>query len=278
MDLLRHGPHRVSPTAHYTGYVWAHHGLGDETLATREGAFLFHGLRPAMALSGALGGVRLEDFLLARHGVLDHLLDTAIESGEIGSVVELAAGMSPRGRRFAERYGERITYVETDLPAMAARKRLALGRLPSGHRVEELDALAPGGLERLAASLDRERGLAVISEGLLNYLPAAEVAGLWQSVAVAMAEGFPQGLLLSDIHLEGENSGLVETAFTAMLGVFVRGRIHFHFDRTQDAEAALRGAGFAHATLHAPRAFATEVPGADRTGAQKVRIVEARLR
>ncbi len=278
MDLLRHGPHRVSPTAHYTGYVWARHGLGDDRLATREGAVLYHGLRPAMALSGALGGVRLEDFLLARHGVLDHLLHAAIESGEIGSVIELASGMSQRGRRFAERYGDRITYVETDLPAMAARKRLALGRLAAGHRVEELDALAPGGLERLAASLDRTRGLAVLSEGLLNYLPAAEVAGLWQSVAVAMQEGFPQGLLLSDIHLEAENSGVVEAAFSALLGVFVRGRIHFHFERANEAEDALRTAGFTHATLHAPRVFADEVEGAGRAGAQKVRIVEARLR
>lgn len=277
MDLLRHGPHRVSPTAHYTSYVWARHGLGDDRLATREGAVLYHGLRPAMALSGALGGVRLEDFLLARHGVLDHLLDAAIERGEIGSVIELASGMSGRGKRFAERYGERITYVETDLPAMAARKRLALGPLPDGHRVEELDALAPGGLERLAATLDRTQGLAVVSEGLLNYLPAAEVAGLWQSVAVAM-EGFPQGLLLSDIHLEGENAGPVETVFAAALGVFVRGRIHFHFERAEEAEDALRTAGFAHATLHAPLAFAAEVPDADRAGAQKVRIVEARLR
>lgn len=158
MDLLRHGPHRVSPTAHYTGYVWAHHGLGEQGLATREGALLYHGLRPAMALNGALGGVRLEDFLLARHGVIDHLLGSAIESGEIGSVIEIAAGMSPRGRRFAEQYGTRITYVETDLPAMAARKRAALGDLPDGHRVEELDALAPGGLERLATTLDPNQG------------------------------------------------------------------------------------------------------------------------
>lgn len=276
MDLLRHGPHRISPTAHYTGYVWARHGLGDPGLATREGALLYHGLRPTMALGGVLGGVRLEDFLLARHGILDHLLDTAIESGEIGSVIELAAGMSPRGSRFAARYGERVTYVETDLPAMVARKRAALGELAPGHRVEELDALAPGDLERLAATLEDTRGLAVVSEGLLNYLPAAEVAALWQNVAMTMAP-FTQGLLLSDIHLEGENAGLVESAFTTVLGLFVRGRIHFHFERAPEAEAALRTAGFAHATLHAPRAFADVVPGAGRTGAQKVRIVEARL-
>ncbi|MBV8218022.1 MAG: hypothetical protein JO325_06140 [Solirubrobacterales bacterium] len=37
----------------------------------------------------------------------------------------------PRGWRFAERYGDRIAYVEADLPEMARRKRRALERMGS---------------------------------------------------------------------------------------------------------------------------------------------------
>jgi len=46
-------------------------------------------------------------------------------------VIEVAAGLSPRGWRFRRRYGDRLTYVEADLPAMAARKRGALERMGS---------------------------------------------------------------------------------------------------------------------------------------------------
>ena len=57
--------------------------------------------------------------LLARHHLIDHRLHAAIESGRVGQVIEVAAGLSPRGWRFASRYGSRLTYLEADLPATA---------------------------------------------------------------------------------------------------------------------------------------------------------------
>jgi len=89
---------RISPTAHYTGYVRARHGLSHPELSTAEGG---------------------------------------------RSTRRSAPRCSP-----AERYGERITYIEADLPGMAERKREALGRMGSldaHHRVEVLDALRDGG-------------------------------------------------------------------------------------------------------------------------------------
>jgi O-methyltransferase involved in polyketide biosynthesis len=230
-----------------------------------------------MAVTEALGGTRLEDFLLTRHLLIDSLLDEAIERGEVSQVIEVAAGLSPRGWRFAERYGERLTYIETDLPAMAARKRVALeraGSLGPGHRVLKLDALRGGGeesLTALAAELDPSRGLAIVTEGLLTYLDRDSVLGLWRRAAETL-QRFPHGLMLSDLHLGGENAGLVTAIGTLVLSAFVRGRVEMHFEDATDALAALTDAGFAAATLH--RGSEAPYP----RGADSVRVIEATVR
>src|SRR5437016_178999 len=106
----------ISPTAHYTGYVWFAHGLSHPAFATKEGRIFYAAMRTANAASRVLGGPTLEGMLLARHRVIDHLLERAIADGRIGQIVEIAAGLSPRGWRFAGRHGDAITYVEADLP------------------------------------------------------------------------------------------------------------------------------------------------------------------
>ena len=147
---------RVSPTAHYTGYVWARNGLSDPELETVEGRVLFETLRVPMTVSALLGGGTLEAYLLTRHRAIDALLQRAIDEGRVTQVVEVAAGLSPRGLRFTRRYGDRLTYVEADLPEMVTRKRAALeriGSLSDRHRVEEVDALrdqGPASLGELA--------------------------------------------------------------------------------------------------------------------------------
>lgn len=278
---LRRSAAAVSPTAYYTGEVWVRSGLAPAELRTAPGVALHAALQPAMLASRLAGGPTLEGLLLARHRLIDHLLAEAIESGEVGQVVEIAAGMSPRGLRFSEKYGDRITYVETDLPAMATRKReqlAAMGRLSSHHRVEAADALGtgPGSLAGVLAGLDRSAGVAVVSEGLLNYLATDDVRRLWGGVAEGLA-AHPNGLYLSDLHLQGENQGAAARGFTAVLRAFVRGRLHFHFGDSDAARAELLAAGFAETALHRPSDFAEVVGRPDRRGAGLVRVIDARL-
>ncbi len=279
---LRRTSAAISPTAHYTGYVWARHGLGPSALASPTGALLFHSLRPAMAASALAGGPTLESFLLARHRTIDALLTEAIEDGRVGQVVEIAAGLSPRGHRYATRYGRELTYVEADLPGMAALKREALARvgdrLPPTHRVVDFDALATSGPESLGAilgSFDPTVGTAVITEGLLNYLPTEAVTSLWTRLAAGL-KVFPDGLYLSDLHLSGENKGAAAAGFVKALGAFVRGRIHLHFADVATAETALLDAGFSTASLHSPSEPQFDLPPALRAGARVVRVVDAR--
>ena len=142
---------RISPTAHYTGYVWARNGLSHPALQTRQGRLMYEAGLPLFTLIQLLGGASLESYLLARHRAIDALLERAIEEHGVTQVIEVACGLSPRGWRFTQRFGERLTYVEADLPEMAARKRDALRRIGSlgeHHRVEEVDALEDGDTHR----------------------------------------------------------------------------------------------------------------------------------
>lgn len=252
----------ISPTAHYTGYVWARNGLSHPELETIECRVLFESVRPAMTVNSLLGRGTLEAYLLARHRAVDALLERAIERHGVSQVIEVAAGLSPRGWRFVERYGDRLTYVEADLPGMAARKRRALGRIGSpgeNHRVAELDALreqGPGSVAALAAELDPQRGLAIITEGLLGYLPTTPVKDLWRRFARALG-GFATGTYISDIHI-GAVQDVQVRAFRVFLSVFVRGRVYLHFDSPAEVEEELRSAGFLKAEV---RPAADLVPG-----------------
>ena len=267
---------RISPTAHYTGYVWARNGLSHPRLETTEGRVLFESLRGVMAVSRALGGNSLERYLLARHHSIDHLLAEAIEAGRVGQVIEVASGLSPRGWRFSSRYGDRLDYVEADLPGMADRKRRALrdmDALSDHHRVVALDALAESGPESLpglAAQLRRERGTAVITEGLLGYLDTASVQRLWRQIARTL-HTFPDGLYLSDLHL-GAVQDLPIRAFRLLLSAFVRGNVHLHFETAEAAVEELRQAGFDQARV---RRAADVLDGGGRGGGQLVHIIEA---
>lgn len=260
------GSAAISPTAHYTGYVWARNGLSAPAFATTTGRVLYQALQPVMRASAALGGPAVEGFLLARHRAIDALLTAAIEDGTITQVLEVAAGLSPRGWLLTRRYGDAIRYVEADLPAMAARKRRLLGTVdPTGLQVTDLDVLSDADL---TAGLDTGQGLAIITEGLLNYFDRATVTRLWARFAAALHR-FPHGMYLSDLHVAADNDTAQAKVFLPLLSAFVRGRVHLHFADAAEATAALRTAGFARAELRRP--------DGDRS-ARLVRVIAASTR
>jgi O-methyltransferase involved in polyketide biosynthesis len=223
----------------------------------------------------------LEMMLLARHRVIDHLLAQAVSSGAVGQVIEVAAGLSPRGFQFARRHPGLI-YVEADLPDMAAHKRRALddaGLRGSNHQVVPVDALADDGPLSLGAvareRLDPARGTAILTEGLLGYFDRAQVEGMWRRFATVLRR-YPRGRYLSDLNLAGDVGGMrTARAFRLLLQAFARGKVHLHYQDDAEAIGALRGAGFAQAAIHVPGAFAglVDVPAPDRH--HVVRLIEA---
>lgn len=266
---------RISPTAHYTADVWVRSGLSDPALSTRLGALLHAALAPLNEIYGRLSGrPNLDAMLLARHRALDALLEREIATGRVGQVVEIAAGLSGRGYRFARRFPD-VRYVETDLPDMAAYKRRALdeaGLRGPHHEVRSVDALASGGpasLAAVAAELEPSRGLAIVTEGLLSYLDRDAVLALWRRVATTLGR-FPHGFYLSDLHLAGDVEGMwIAELFRVGLELFARGPVRYHFASADETIVALRAAGFREARLYHPG----DVVPPDRPGREWAHVI-----
>lgn len=271
---------KVSPTAYATGYFWYRHGLSHPGLLIPEGRKLDRRFRFLISVIRFLTGFSIDAMMLSRHKGIDALLARHIESGRVTQVIELAAGLSPRGWRFTQRYGDRITYIETDLPQMAELKRKLLaeaGLAAPNHRVVAVNALlnsGPMSLHELAESLDPKAGLAIVTEGLLSYLDPAAAKAVWRRIALAL-KGFAHGVYLSDAYVRQDRYGLGGRLFRGVIQRFVRGRMHVHFETTAQAVEMLRATGFASATLHEPRTIAETAELAQISGGDRVRILEA---
>lgn len=280
-DDARPGAARISPTAFYTGHAWVRNGLAGPAFFTRRGQLLFHTLQPLIRVCSRLnGGLTPEVFLLQRHKLLDHLLRSAVEGG-VHIVIEIGCGLSPRGVRFRRAFGDRLTYVEADLPDMALRKRSLLeraGLLAPGHEVVPLDALASDGplsvREALAPRI-RGRRAALLTEGLVNYFPRGTLLELWATLASLLRAG--GGVYLTDLHvLSATPSDAFARVWRRMIRLFARGGAYVDFADERDAEEALVAAGFSSARAHDPGDYTERLGLPCSEGGSVVRILEGR--
>jgi len=272
---------RISPTAHYTAYAWYRNGMSVPELATTKGRMLFHALSPANRLFSYAGKADLESMLLARHRVIDHLLGCAIRSGEVQQVVEVAAGLSPRGLRIRRRFPN-ISYVEADLKDMIQTKRSCIGRmLDERHSLVVVNALAESGVDslaHLATQLDPTKGTAVITEGLLPYFDGADGAQIWRNIS-AFLRSFPSGVYLSDYLLKDDSMRVLGARqLSSLVSWFVGGRTHFPLRDDRALVAALQGAGFEDSAIHIAGDYARELSIERPQRSGYVRVIEARTR
>ena len=93
-------------------------------------------------------------------------------------------------------------------------------------------------LAEIASKLDPNQGLAIITEGLINYFDTPTVEAMWARFAGVLS-GFKHGLYLSDLHVKANNSGVATRGFMGMLSTFVGGSVHLHFKDVAAAELAL---------------------------------------
>jgi O-methyltransferase involved in polyketide biosynthesis len=252
---------RIGPTAHYTGQTWVRAGLSDPALRTGLGEILHAAGRPVLrAASWLSSGLSLDAYLLQRHRAIDAVLRRAIDRGRVRQVVEVGAGLSPRGLRLVREYGEeRLLYLDADLPAMARTKRerlRAAGLERRGLEVVDVDVLSPEGplaLERLVASrLDPGAGTALVLEGLLSYFDAATVRALLGRSA-RLLRGFPAGLLVASLELEDEAGRYpAARALVVFLQAFTGGSVRLTYPGAAEARAEIEAAGFARVEVHRP--------------------------
>jgi len=273
---------KVSPTAYATGYFWYRHGLSHPGFLIPEGRRMDLRFRLLMGLVKAVSGVSIEALMLARHKGIDALLARHIESGKVTQVVELAAGLSPRGWRFTERFPQ-LKYVEADLPDMARRKKELLreaNALSERHKVVTCNILVEGpeSLENvISREFDTTKPLLVVTEGLVNYFNLETISGFWGRLHSAL-EKFPVGIYLMDNYplLNRHPFRLLLKVLGDTLGAASRSNVSFHFSSDEEMEAHFHALGFRQATAHNPRDYYGQLAIPETRGDSFVRILAAR--
>lgn len=175
----------LSVTALYTCGAWAWSDRPGAALYASEASRRVFGTVEAV-LRIARWFVR--DAPSLRHGLVQRhlLIDAAVREHGAAEVLELAAGLSPRGAAFtASHDGPR--WIEVDLPPVVSYKTALLHRTDAGRAV-----LARPTLSRVAADvtatdlrtlLDPAGPATVVAEGLLMYLDAAAQRALFRRIA-----------------------------------------------------------------------------------------------
>ncbi len=199
-------PHeRISPTAHYTAYVWQRAGFEHaDVFSTWQGAALYWGFFLAGEWATRLSSTTpsMRTYLEYRH----RLIEAVVRQHRPDVVVELGAGLTRRAVAMCQRDG--VMGIEYDLPAMVARKRAALARAPDPlrralvgrHRVDAADVTSPDFAVTLRDALADASRPVVVAEGLLSYLDATDRVRLYTSVAGALGRN---GLFVCDLHTRG---------------------------------------------------------------------------
>lgn len=272
---------RISPSAHYTGYVWFRNGLSSEGFQTPKGRFAYAMIRPVNAVIRGIVGADMETFLLHRHHVIDALLHKAIKADGVTQVVELACGLSPRGYLFKQAYPE-LTYIEADLPDMAAHKKQLLSELPlqhDHHEVRVCNILATEGddsLESLLEGLDPSKKTLVITEGLVNYFETPVIEGVWARLAKGL-QRFPMGRYMTDLYPKFEDHPFYRfvTFMQKLIGVFTRGDFPLHYSSDEAMHKGFSNCGFSQVEVHDPKSYYATLPIPQTKIATLVRVVEA---
>lgn len=282
-ERVRADSAHITPSAHYTGYVWYRHRLAEPAFATAFGRWV-HGCVAPINWGARIGfGLDIEDFLLQRHLLIDARLTRAIEQRGVTQVVEIACGLSPRGRRFRQRYPQ-LTYLEADLPPMAARKSALLreqGWLDGKHRVRPVDILAEQGeqsLGALLAELDPGRPVAVITEGLVNYFQRPLIEGFWRRLVEALRV-FPEATYLTELYPDlREHPRYRQIRWgVGLIGRLTRGGYPLHYCNAGEIGEAFRGCGFRQVAVLDPQVDGQGLGLPQGRLPSLVRVIEAQV-
>lgn len=272
---------RISISAHYTGYVWYKNGLSDSRYVTPMGMFANAVFTPINATLKLLAGSHIDTFLLQRHLMLDHLLHQLIIEEGVEQFVELASGLSPRGFRISEQYPQ-VSYLETDLPSMAAHKAQLLNKLnrPTRHGIRScniLDATGPDSIHNVLRELDPNKKTVVISEGVVNYFPLPVIREVWSRLAKSL-KSFPDAYYLTDLYpnLTEHPSYRYLKAAQKMVGVLTRGEWPLHYNNDQEIKDGFLQDDFYKVDVFNPADFREKLNLPENTKESLVRIIKAK--
>ncbi len=246
----RGNPH-IAPTGHFTAQVWVREGFPNARLFdTSTGRLLFRAADTLLKVFGPVLPLLVryhEEFLAIRH----YAFEARLKELQPDFVLEIGAGLSPRGITFAEAF-PKLTYVEGDLSGMveAKRSRIAGRRLPSNYHLHVNDLFSPRFLESLPARPAPGQRVVVITEGVCDYFSIPEKKLAWTNIA-RFLKSAGGGTYLFELHPMERFARYQITAklFMALLGRVVGG-VDFSkrvFRRPQEAFDLLHECGFSNA-------------------------------
>ncbi len=250
-------PARISFTAHYTGYVWFKNGLSHPVFVTSRGKKLYKIISSMESVVRPLLGMDLETSLLQRHHIINHQLHHLISTHEVPQILEIAAGLSPRGLLFKKIYPKTFKYVEADLPKMTAHKEKLLkacNSISDTHYCVTLDVLDKNAAHSLhnviQKNFDCTKPIIIITEGLINYFHEPLVRDLWQRLNESM-KLFPKAFYISDIYLNELNHPLLNLG-KYCLKMITRSGFNYLFDNEKALSDQLKFAGFSAVSIINP--------------------------
>ena len=234
----------ISFTAHYTGYIWYQMGISHAAFATKKGKSLAALLDPIERWAEKYVGGSMRTTLKTRHTLLDERLSDLIAQYPHLQVLEIAAGLSPRGWWFRQHYPN-IDYRELDLPAMAEIKQAALQQIDSQQPAVLSADLFTDDFQHAFAVFNPARPLVIISEGLVNYFEKPLLQQLLQSI-VEYGDRFQVLHYLTDIYPEPVKNKLAKVIWSSskLLKVMSRSAFTFHFQSPTEVQSFFLEAGF----------------------------------
>jgi len=127
-----------------------------------------------------------------------------LRASGIAQVLELASGLSLRGLAMTEENAD-LHYVESDLEALTVEKRALVAGLRHRHHLPDdgrhelatANALELPALWDATVGFRRDRPIAVVSEGLLQYLSSDELDQVARNVHALLDAFAPGGLWLT---------------------------------------------------------------------------------
>lgn len=273
-ELSKH--RHISFTAHYTGYIWYQMGISHPAFATSKGKFLTSLMNPFENWAEKVVGGSMRTTLKARHKMIDDALIQLIQSHPNIQIVEIAAGLSPRGWGFRQKYPQ-LRYIEVDLPDMAAVKKQALIQAEQPEaEVLAVDLFSPQ-LEQLFATLDSTQPVVMISEGLINYFTKDSLHSLWQSFT-HYGKQFPTFYYLTDLYPEPTQHKLAKLIWQSskLLKFMSRSAFGFHFTTPHEVINFMKASGFNEVIVQQPSQTA-ETTSSDQHLGDLVWFIQAKI-
>lgn len=206
--------------------------------------------RRAQAQGGVnTAGIRNKDKLAPQLEARYKLVDKLLYEFGLDQIIELAAGLAPRGVNFA-RADAGLAFVELDLPDVIREKQAVISSLgievPSNLSLVPGDVLNAADIMRAMANFSKDKPVAIMNEGLLRYLTFPEKTLVAKNVR-AMLEQFGGVWITPDISLRAAMAREDEVASGHMQSLASRTGIDLSqnvFDSPEQAKEFFENLGF----------------------------------